>query len=166
MKLVLSIIIVLMCSCSEKKDAAERVGEQLANDEVTSVSAGDKKMKAAIKEARETVGDFIKVLNSNDSSFHDLSIKVPLEDGEEVEHVWLDQVKLEGDSFSGIIANDLKMVKNFKMGQSVTYKKNEITDWMYIKEGVVHGNITLKAMFHAMDPEEVKVIKKMMGWRE
>ena len=166
MKSILLIFLCFLCSCGEKKSAEQKVGEHLAKDEVTGVKKDDPKMAAAIQQARGSVDEFIKVLNSKDAAYHDLSIKVPLEDGEEVEHVWLDQLKFEGEKFSGVIANDLKMVKNFKMGQEVTFKKNEITDWMYVKEGVVHGNVTLKAMFHAMNPEEVKVIKKMMGWGE
>ena len=62
------------------------------------------------------------------------------------------------------LSNFHMQVKNYKMGQSITLGKKEITDWMYVKNGVVHGNVTLKAMFHTMDPEEVKALKKMMGW--
>lgn len=160
----LLIIFLFLCSCGERKTAEETVAESLEEDEVTRVKENDPKMEAAIAEARKTVDALLKVMSSKDEAIKSISIKVPLEDGDEVEHVWLGNVEFKAGNFIGNIANDLKVVKNFKMGQSVTYGKDEITDWMYIKDDVVYGNVTLKAMFHVMDPEEVKVLKKMMGW--
>ena len=87
MKFILLIFLCFLCSCGEKKSAEQKVGEHLANDEVTGVKKGDPKMEAAIQEARGTVDEFIKVLHSKDQAYHDLSIKIPLEDGEEVEHL-------------------------------------------------------------------------------
>ena len=161
--LVLIYLFIFLVSCGEK-DAQKRVEEHLEKDEVTLIDSNDAKMKKAIESARNTVDEFIKVLSSNDATIQSLSVKVPLSDGEQTEHTWLGELTYKNDEFTGKISNEIQKVKNFKIGQEVSFAKNKITDWMYVKNGVVHGNVTLKAMFHTMDPEEVKVLKKMMGW--
>ena len=148
----------------QNKEAEKKVKESLKKDEVTLVKDDDAKMNAAIAEARKTVDEFINALKAKDPKAKHFAVKAPLVDGDQVEHVWLVNLKVSGDKLSGVIGNKLQIVKNYKMGQAVTLGKKEITDWMYVKDGVVQGNVTLKAMFHTMDPEEVKALKKMMGW--
>ena len=164
MKVVSLFILLSLCIYGQNKNAEKKVKEDLEKDEVTLVKEGNSKMNAAIAKARNTVDEFIKVLKSNDPKVQHYSIKAPLKDGDQVEHVWLVNLKVKGDKFTGAVGNKLQIVKNYKMGQAVTINKKEITDWMYVKDKVVYGNVTLKALFHTMDPEEVKVLKKMMGW--
>ena len=164
MKVFLLIILTFSIISCGKKTAEEKVIENLENDKVSRIDSNEDKMKEAIAQARKTVDEFIEALESNDPNIKSLSVKVPLNDGEQIEHIWLGNISYKDENFTGNISNEIKKVKGFKNGQEVTFSKENITDWMYIKGDVAQGNVTLKALFHTMDPEEVKVLKKMMGW--
>ena len=65
----------------------------------------DPKWQAAIRSARDTVGDFIKELENQDPKNRYL-LKIKVVDGEEIEHLWTSGVNYENGNFSGTIVNE------------------------------------------------------------
>lgn len=127
----------------EKKDEDEE-----RDDPVVMVQNEDPLMVAAIEEARKTADDFIKELEkpSAGTDPDSFAIKVPVKDGERVEHMWLVAVEFQDGKFVGSINNEPRIVKNVKFGQGYTIAKNEISDWMYFKKGELQGAFTLRAI--------------------
>ena len=132
--------------------------------EIGSVHTEDVDISAATALARKTVDDAIAVLMSEKSSISSFGIKVPIADGDLVEHIWLTNIRFADGQFTGVIGNPPRLIRNVKIGRLYTVGKGEILDWTYIRDGKMVGNYTLKALFPHMNPVEVKMIKRQVGW--
>ncbi len=135
--------------------------------EFGSVQTEDVDISEATATALQSVDTFISLLNdpSRDRNLHTFGIKVSVEDGDIVEHIWLGHVKFANGQFTGVIGNPLRNVKNYKMGKLITLNKNDILDWAYFDNKKMIGNFTLKALFPHMNPVEVSRIKEQLGWQ-
>lgn len=91
------------------------------------------------------------------------AVKVPIVDGEETEHFWLIDVTFANGSFKGTINNDPGLVKNVKIGQPWTVKKTEISDWMYMRDGKMHGNYTMRPLLKNLPKEEADQYRAMLA---
>lgn len=118
-------------------------------------------MDAAIEDARAHVDDFIAVLQSGEVEM--LSIKVEMTDGEETEHFWTSDVEYADGVFTAKIGNDAGLVDGVKLGDEVTRKKDEISDWLYMKDELMHGNYTMRVMLPGMDPAEAEMWRSRMA---
>ena len=54
-------------------------------------------------------------------------------------------------------------MRSVKIGDRITIPDADISDWMYVREGKIYGNETVKALYKTMAPEEAAAIKKMMA---
>jgi uncharacterized protein YegJ (DUF2314 family) len=154
------IVIILAClslfGCGQSK---------LSDDDPTTfVSADDKLMNQAITEARQTVDEFIHKLQNPANDESDFSIKIPIKENGSVEHFWLVNISYVDGVFSGTINNDPEIIHTVKNGQTYKAKKEEISDWLYMKSDKMIGNKTLHALFPHMKPKEVKAIKAKLKW--
>jgi len=132
-----------------------------ADDPVIMVDKDDAAMKAAFAKARSETDAFIAIMQSGAPS--SCSIKVGITDHDQVEYFWLDNLTYAGGVFSGTIDNDPELVKNVKMGQKVSVKKEEIFDWLYMKDGKMYGNYTVRVLLPKMSKEDADKIKAVLA---
>jgi len=118
-------------------------------------------MSAAIERARKEVDTFIAIMKSAGAT--NFAVKVPIEDKGEVEHFWMTNVTYRDGRFTGKINNEPGIVTNVKLGQSVTVEKNKISDWLYMRDGKMHGNYTLHPLLATMSEEEAAYYRSMMA---
>jgi uncharacterized protein YegJ (DUF2314 family) len=118
-------------------------------------------MESAIENAQAHVDDFIEILQSGE--VEDYSIKVEMSDGENTEHFWTSDVAYADGTFIAKIGNDAGLVEGVSLGDEVTRAKDEISDWLYIKDGLMHGNFTMRVLLPGMDPEESEMWKSRMA---
>lgn len=112
----------------------------------------DKAMEAAIAKAKSTVDTFIAELASPTGTDHE--VKAPIQDGPETEHMWITSVTFENGEFKGKINAEPEFVKNVKAGQEWTVKKEDISDWTFMRDGKRHGEYTTRALIPTMSKEE------------
>ena len=60
----------------------------------------------------------------------------------------------DGTNFRGKINNQPVDVKNVRLDQSVTVAPNEVTDWMFIKDGKLIGGYTTRVFYARLSPEK------------
>jgi uncharacterized protein YegJ (DUF2314 family) len=121
----------------------------------------EKEMDAAISRARAEVDSFIIELSKGSGT--NFSVKAPIEDKGETEHFWLTDIVYQNDEFGGIIGNDPGIVSNVKMGQKWKIKKNEISDWLFMRDGKMHGNYTMRPLLKTLPEEEAARYRAMMA---
>jgi len=138
--LPLALLILACCSCS-------KTPETLIED-----GYDEQEMDAAIAKARSEVDAFIAELSKGNGT--DFAVKAPIEDEGETEHFWLTDVVYRDREFEGVIGNDFGIVGNVKFGQKWTIKKAEISDWMFMRNGKMYGNYTLRPLLKTMPEEE------------
>lgn len=141
--------LVLLCGCGGMPDTLVGGGYDEA------------KMEAAIERAKDEVDSFIKVMKKGGGT--DFSVKAPVVDGENTEHFWLTDIEYADGQFTGKIGNDPGMVTNVAFGQEWTIEKSEISDWMYMKNGKMYGNYTIRPLLETMSEEEAAGIRSILA---
>ncbi len=84
-------------------------------------------------------------------------------DGESTEHFWCTDIKTEKGVITGEIGNDAEIVKTVRLGQRVTIKEADISDWLYFKKGKMVGNYTVRPLMKSMNKEELDLLKNQLG---
>jgi len=118
-------------------------------------------MAAATQRAIDEVDAFIGELNAGRSESH--AVKAPIEDAGETEHFWLTGVTFADNKFTGTIDNEPGMVSNVTLGQEYTLGKTEISDWMYMRDGKLYGNYTMRPLLASMPEAEAERFRSMFA---
>jgi uncharacterized protein YegJ (DUF2314 family) len=117
----------------------KREGHQ---QDILMVADANKKMDAAILQARQTLPQFIAALQSPSPTQSRFIIKLPVSDGRETEHMWMSNVTYDGTEFVGILMDDPHNVRGYQMRQTVRVTPDKITDWAYGDNGEMIGGYT------------------------
>lgn len=117
-------------------------------------------MDAAISRARSETDVFIKVLASNDAD--SFSVKAPITDSNGTEHFWITDVRFVDGMFIGLVGNDPGIVKNVRFGQEWKIKKEEISDWMYIRSDRIHGGYTIDPLLATFPADQADALRKKL----
>lgn len=153
MQRYLSIVVaVILAACSSPKS-------------VIMVPDHDPEMDAAIERARASVGTFISRLQAPAQGDANFAVKVPIRDGDQVEHFWLDDVRYANGVFNGKLGNEPEIVTGHKYGENVSVAQTEISDWMYVQNDVLVGGHTIRLLRQRMTPEERDRLDAEMTFR-
>ena len=142
-------LVLGICSCSKSPETLVKDGYD------------EQEMDAAIALARSEVDSFIGEMSKGNGT--DFAVKVPIEDKGEIEHFWLTDIVYRNGKFEGVIGNEPGIVTNVKSGQKWTVKKSEISDWMYMRDGKMFGNYTIRPLLKTMSEEEAARFKSIMA---
>ena len=66
---------------------------------------------------------------------------------------------------SGVVNNEPEFVSTIKLGQRVSQPEGRLSDWMYVREGVLQGGYTIRAALEALSPAERENQIRAMGLR-
>lgn len=131
------------------------------------VEDDDAEMNAAIAKSRATVDKFITALNNPTPTQEGFSVKLLVEDDNgDGEHMWISPVKLEGNNFVGILNNEPRDLTNVKFGDELTVAKDEISDWMYMDDGLTVGGYSIRLLIERAPPEQREEMSKMMKFAD
>jgi uncharacterized protein YegJ (DUF2314 family) len=125
-----------------------------AKDRVIDVPTGDPEMETAIATARARLPYFWKALARPGPGEDHFSLKVPIVDGDKSEHFWLSGIVRRPDTITGTIDNDPASVLTVKLGQRYEFTEDQISDWMFVRNGKIVGNETIRPLLERMTREE------------
>jgi uncharacterized protein YegJ (DUF2314 family) len=111
-------------------------------------------MQEAVTKARKTVLQFIGALEHPSPGETDFEVKKPFVEKGNVEHIWLSDVTFVGGRFQGKVDNEPVKIPGLKLGQVVSVNPDEISDWVYIKNGKLVGGYTIRAHYNELTPQE------------
>ncbi len=148
-RLSLLVLALACCSCSSKPSTLVEGGYD------------EKEMDAAIARARSEVDSFIAEMAKQNGE--DFAVKAPIEDKGQTEHFWLTDVVYSNGEFKGQIGNDPGIVGNVKIGQPWTIKKEQISDWMFMRNGKMHGNYTMRPLLKTLPEKEAEKLRSMLA---
>ena len=124
----------------------------------------EKKMEQAIAEANSTFDTFLTRFRNPQPGDEAFNVKVKIEDENGVEHFWVGDLNLDAEPYSGIIGNEPGIVEKVKLGDTCSFTRNDISDWMYMANGKMKGNYTLRVALESMPPKEAEAHRKKVGW--
>ncbi|MCL4164368.1 UNVERIFIED_CONTAM: hypothetical protein GTU68_028734 [Idotea baltica] len=116
-------------------------------------------MDGAIAKAKSEVDQFIAELEKPSGSNY--SVKAPISDSGETEHFWLTDISYKNGVFYGKIGNDPGLVTNVNFGQPWEIKKEDISDWTYIKDKKMYGNYTMIPLLKTLPAAEAQQYREM-----
>jgi len=134
-------------------------------DRVIMVDDKDPEMIAAIAEARAHVNEFVVALKAPQPGDRSFGIKAALRDGQQVEHVWIDDVVYDGSAFSGTLGNDPELVKGHSLGESVRVVPGEISDWMYVRQDRLVGGYSIRLLRRRLTASERTELDEGLDFR-
>jgi len=132
-------------------------------DKVINVEENDAEMVAAIAKARDTLPHFWQVYEKPARGETNFALKVKITDKKGTEHFWATDIERRDGKIRGTINNDPNIVKSVKLGDRMEIPEADISDWLYLRDGKMIGNQTVKPLFKQMPADEVKQLKAMMA---
>jgi len=122
--------------------------------QIFQVSAADQAMNAAVARARATARAFLPHLRNPPQGQSYLGVKAELKGPEGSEHIWLYDIRYEGDRIVGRLRDDAEHVAGFRQGDEVRVRPEEVSDWMTIENGQVCGGFTSRILVADLPPAE------------
>jgi len=147
--------VVALAGCSRSKEGGN----------YTHVKSDDAAMNAAIEKAKSTVNDFIQAFHAQKSGTKDFFVKKPYKTPSgEMEHMWIEVQEEHNAVLKGRIANEAEETQEVKIGQTVSLKTSEISDWKFQDGKKLVGGFTIRFFVERMSPKEREAFLKEAGF--
>jgi uncharacterized protein YegJ (DUF2314 family) len=131
---------------------------------IVKVPNSDQPMETAISKAQASLPVFFERLTKPQPGDERFSVKIRYATtGDSGEHIWANDVVREGDKVSATIGNKPADIPNLKMGQRVTVPVTQLTDWMYMNGGKIHGGQTIRALLPTLPKADADRLKAMLA---
>jgi uncharacterized protein YegJ (DUF2314 family) len=142
---------------------AESPTKKAEHDELAFVAKSDPVMAKAMSKARATLPDFLSTAAAPKAGMDGFAVKVAIREGEKAEYFWITPFTTKDGAFSGEINNQPRLVHSVKLGQTITFDRSDIVDWMYLDGDKMKGNYTACALLKSASKQEVAEFKKRFG---
>lgn len=150
---------------SRRVEYESRASRSKEGDNYTHVESDDAAMNAAIDEAKSIVSDFIQVFHAQKSGAKDFYVKKPYKTPSgQMEHMWIEVQEEQDGVLKGHIANEAEETREVKIGQAVSLKSAEISDWKYQDGEKLVGGFTIRYFVKKMSPKEREAFLKEAGF--
>ena len=136
------------------------LGEQMP---IYFVSSDEDYMQHAFRQARESFKYFWRELYWERRRIEPMldyaMVKICFLDvinGEEVgEHMWVNDVEFDGETIYGTLVNEPDTVQNVKVGDQISAKFTDMSDWLFAIDGRAYGGFSVQAMRSRMQKDEL-----------
>ncbi len=132
-------------------------------DKVVYVGSNDPEMEAAIEKARKSLPQFWEIFEKRENGERNFSLKVRITDNKGTEYFWTVGIERRDGKIMVSIDNDPNIVKSVKIGDRIEIPESDIADWLYVRDGKMVGNETLRPLLKKMPADEAEKLKKMMA---
>jgi uncharacterized protein YegJ (DUF2314 family) len=92
-------------------------------------------------------------------------VKKPFIQNGQLEHIWLSDVQFVGNRFRGRVDNQPRKIQGLKLGQLVSVKPNEISDWLYIDHGKLVGGYTVRVHYNELSAKEKQEFDRVADFK-
>jgi uncharacterized protein YegJ (DUF2314 family) len=151
----MAVAAISLAGCSRSKEGSN----------YTQVESDDAAMNAAIEKAKSTVNDFVQAFHAQKPGTKDFFVKKPYKTpAGQMEHMWIEVEKEQGGVLKGHIANEAEETQEVKIGQAVSLKTSEISDWKFQDGKKLVGGFTIRYFVERMSPKEREAFLKEAGF--
>jgi uncharacterized protein YegJ (DUF2314 family) len=164
--LALALLFLTPAPAAQEKarQTAEPQTKQSVQPGYAQVADEDKQMDRAAENAQKSLGFFMAALRAGKDGDTYFEIKKGFVDGDKVEQLWVGKVSYDGTKFHGQVDNKPLDVKNVHLGEHVTVQPQEVTDWMFLKDGKLMGGYTTRVLYARLSPEDKAQFEKEAGF--
>jgi len=109
---------------------------------------GDLEILRIADDARAGLPEFFRRLARSETGESNFSVKYPFtadgDSGVDTEHIWLTGIHFKDGRYYGTLAGTPVYVSGIKRGDTVVFIADNITDWMYVRNGKIVGGLSIK----------------------
>lgn len=135
----LLLLLSFFLSCKEKTEKTV--------DPVVYAESNDRELENAKNQALSRLDYFINSFKKkNNDSTYIFSIKIDFVENDQHEHMWITIDRIENNKFFGVLDNDPETIKNYKLGDRITVKKEQIEDWAIMTNNEMEGGYSVKVL--------------------
>ena len=113
-------------------------------------------MEAAIKTAQKTFGQFLEKWDTMPNDGVSVKFGIPSSD-DSLEHIWFQPTEITDSEITGVCGNEPARVPGLKLGDTRTFKRSELTDWMILDGTDCYGGYTIRVLAR-MEPENAPAL--------
>jgi uncharacterized protein YegJ (DUF2314 family) len=152
------LVSVFLAGCASDDAPPQAIGRPVTvapgESNVYDVAKSDVQIDRATQRARRTVPEFVQALDHPLPGDRDFAVKkLFIKDGK-AEHIWLTDVHFTGNRFVGLVDNTPMYIPGLKLGEKVSVNPNEVSDWMYVRNGQLVGGYTIRVLLTELSPAD------------
>lgn len=143
----------------EAAPGADPMAPRKVKNNVVAYHTADQAMIGAKSKARQSLPRFAKMWEDGVSGTY--TIKFPLTQNGETEHIWLQVDGFKGNMIEGRLANDPVNGNKYKMGQRMQIARADVEDWMLNQGDAIYGGYTARVMMDQMPEDQRAKYEKL-----
>jgi uncharacterized protein YegJ (DUF2314 family) len=166
--LIISTSLLFFCALYAQERTYPAAGNIIRRDgkpDCVQITDDNRAMAQAVQKARKTQDKFISALRSPMANQIRFAVKKPFIEGDKVEHIWVNELRFDGQLLHGKVDNEPVDLKGVRLGDAVSVKPEEISDWMYVQDGRLVGGYTVRCVSRDLPRQQRKQFEKAAGCR-
>lgn len=108
-------------------------------------------------------GAFLDLVREPRASITSYAVKIPVTDRCGRELFWISRFTQREGRLIGRIDNTLRIVRNVKERELISFKPSDVVDWLYRENGRIIANFTACAIVKHTPKEDVEEFKRHYG---
>ena len=132
---------------------------RVVNDNVVAYASANEALKAARQKARDTLQRFESLMKSGMKAT--FTVKFPLKQNGNTEHIWLQVAEVKNDAFIGHLANKPVNGTKYDIGQPMTVAKGDVEDWMVRTKNEIFGGYTARYQLKDLPKQQAAQLAAM-----
>lgn len=128
-------------------------------DNVIAYSTADQTMQAAKQTGKSTLPRFRELIAAGTPGTY--TVKFPLTQNGETEHIWLQMDSYRDGKFMGRLANTPVNGNKYRIGDRMTVAEADVEDWMIRTANAIHGGYTARAALKDMPKADADKYRAM-----
>jgi uncharacterized protein YegJ (DUF2314 family) len=141
----------------------QSVVQKAERDELVYLALNDSVMAATIQNARDSLPGFLALAKRPAPEMKGFAVKIALLGDGGPEFFWIHPFAHVGTRFIGQIGNMPRTVDGLKMGDTITFTRCNIVDWMYMDAGIMRGNYSARATLRTALPQDRAAFRRRFG---
>jgi uncharacterized protein YegJ (DUF2314 family) len=154
--------LLLLAACSQGYDSETGTRGEAGSSRA---EADDREMTAAMDRARATLPQFEERLANPTPTQTMAIIKARFTEGDLVEHMWLNQIAVTPEGYSGVLGNDPYELEDVKAGATLIVPREQVSDWIVVDGGKLVGGYTMRVLRSRLPENERAAFDEQNGIR-
>lgn len=152
---------------AEAQGSDRTVIEREGEPGIVNYESGDPEMNAAIETARGKLPYFWERMAAPKRHERSFTLKVAFpvstDEGVNGEHIWVDEIVRTPAGFTAKLANEPNWMEGLKLGDTVSFTEDMVSDWGFSSRGKMIGFYTLRVMLPHMPAPDRAEIEPHLG---
>ncbi|NIK50098.1 YegJ family protein [Variibacter gotjawalensis] len=120
-------------------------------------------MEVALKEAKRTLPMFLEAFEKKNAGRFYVKVLMACPDPDGGEYIWIDDLNRVGDDFTGRYANVPGCREDVRRGSPLRFKRDDIVDWSFMRDGKMHGSYSTRVTLKDMSPSEADEYRRILA---